>query len=145
MGLSNLPNPCFGPDELGLCLGLLRMDVGLTRSPSRYWAGGWIFGLFIYPYQLPPSPCVRIAWARAVIISATVAISTCLLEYGLIEPDRRHTWCVNDGLLGFALVFHTLLVPLCRPPSFEFLWRFNFPFSFIVSVLRFLPDRHLSI
>ena len=96
------------------------MDVGLARSPSRYWAGEWIFGLFIYPYQLPPSPCVQIAWARAVIISATVAISTCLLGYGLIEPDRHHTWCVNDGPLGFALVFHTLLVPLCFSPTSQF-------------------------
>ena len=52
MGFSYLLNPCFGPDELGLCLGLLRMDVGLALSPSRYWAGGWIFGLFIYPYQI---------------------------------------------------------------------------------------------
>ena len=52
MGFSYLPNPCFGSDELGLCLGLLRMDVGLARSPSCYWAGGWIFGLFIYPYHI---------------------------------------------------------------------------------------------
>ena len=40
---------------------------------------------FLYPYQLPPSPCVRIAWARAVILLATVAISTCPLGNGLIK------------------------------------------------------------
>ena len=44
-----------------------------------------ILGPFLYPHQLPPSPCVRIAWARAVILPATVAISTCLLGNGLIK------------------------------------------------------------
>ena len=42
-------------------------------------------GSFLYPHQLPPSPCVRIAWARAVILPATVAISMCLLGNGLIK------------------------------------------------------------
>ena len=80
------------------------------------WRMGYLAYLFI-PISFPPSPCVRIAWARAVIISATVAISTCLLGYGLIKPDRCHTWYVNDGPLGFALVFHTLLVLLCFLPT----------------------------
>ena len=40
---------------------------------------------FLYPHQLPPNPCVRIAWARAVILLITVAISTCLLGNGLIK------------------------------------------------------------
>ena len=44
-----------------------------------------ILGPFLYPHQLPPSPCVRIAWARAVILPATVAISTCLLGNGLVK------------------------------------------------------------
>ena len=44
-----------------------------------------LLGPFLYPHQLPPSPCVRIAWARAVILPASVAISTCLLGNGLIK------------------------------------------------------------
>ena len=40
---------------------------------------------FLYPHQLPPIPCVRIAWAMAVILHATVAISTCLLGNGLVR------------------------------------------------------------
>ena len=44
-----------------------------------------ILGPFLYPHQLPPSPCVRIAWARVVILPATVAISTCLLGNGLVK------------------------------------------------------------
>ena len=113
MGLSNLPNPCFRPDELGLCLGCCGWTWAWRRAHCAFGLADGIFVLFLYPYQLPPSPCVRTAWARAVIISVTVAISTCLLGYGLIKPDRCHTWYVNDGSLGFTLVFHTLLVLLC--------------------------------
>ena len=69
------------------------------------------------PPPPPPSPCVRTAWARAIINSATVVISTCLLRYGLIKLDRRHTWCVNDDPLGFALVFHAPIVFPCFLPT----------------------------
>ena len=89
----------------------------MARTPLLFGAGEWNAWPSLHPYQLPPSPCVRTAWARAVIISATVAISTCLLRYGLIKPDRRHTWYVNDGPLGFALVFHTPLVFPCFLPT----------------------------
>ena len=44
-----------------------------------------ILGPFLYPHKLPPSPCVRIAWARAVILPAPVATSTCLLGNGLVK------------------------------------------------------------
>ena len=111
------PNPCFGPDELGLCLGCFGGTRAWSGAHCAYGLVSGILGLFLYPYQLPPSPCVRIAWAMAVIIPVTVAISTCLFGYGLIKPDRRHTWYVNDGPLGFALAFHTPLVS-CRPPQF---------------------------
>ena len=117
MGLPVLPNPCFGPDELGLCLGRYGWTWAWRGAHCAFGLAYGIFDLFLYPYQLPPSPCVRTAWARAVIISATVAISTCLLGYGLIKPDRRHTWYVNDGPLGFALVFHTPLVLPCFLPT----------------------------
>ena len=113
MGLPTFPNPCFGPDELGLCLGCCGGTQAWRGAHCAFGLANGILGLFLYPYQLPPSPCVRTAWARAVIISATVAISTCLLGYGLIKPDRRHTWYVNDDPLGFVLVFHTPLVLPC--------------------------------
>ena len=117
MGLSNLPNPCFGPDELGLCLGCRGWMQVWRGAPCAFRLADGIFGPFLYPYQLPPSPCVRTAWARAVIISAMVAISTCPLGCGLIKPDRRHTCYVNDCPLGFALVFHTPLVLPCFLPT----------------------------
>ena len=40
-GLPIFPNPCFGPDELGLCLGCYGGDTGMARSPLRFWAGEW--------------------------------------------------------------------------------------------------------
>ena len=40
---------------------------------------------FFKPYQLPPSPCVRCAWARAVTFLVSDAISTCLLGAGLVK------------------------------------------------------------
>ena len=40
---------------------------------------------FFKPYQLPPSPCVRRAWARAVTFLISDAIFTCLLEAGLVK------------------------------------------------------------
>ena len=113
MGLPVLPNPCFGPDELGLCLGCCGWPRAWRGAPCAFGLADGIFNPFLSPYQLPPSPCVRTAWARAVIISVTVAISTCLLRCGLIKPDRRHTCYVNDGPLCFALVFHTPHVLPC--------------------------------
>ena len=40
---------------------------------------------FFKPYQLPPSPCVWRAWARAVTFLISDAISTCLLGAGLVR------------------------------------------------------------
>ena len=118
MGLPVFPNPCFGPDELGLCLGCYGRTRVWRGAHCAFGLASGILGLFLYPYQLPHNPCVRTAWARAVIIPAMVAISTCLLGYGLINPNRRHTWYVNDDPLGFALVFHTPLVfPYFLPTS----------------------------
>ena len=124
----------LGLNEPGLCSGCYR-GIRVWHGPyCSFGLASGILGPILYPHQLPPSPCVRTAWARAVINPATVVISTCLLRYGLIKPDRRHTWCVNDGPLGFALVFHTSLVFPCFPLflvdllSFEFLWPFTFLF-----------------
>ena len=41
------------------------------------------------PYQLPPSPCVQTAWARAVIVPASIGISTCLFRLALIVAISR--------------------------------------------------------
>ena len=105
MGLPIFPSSRVGPNEPGLCLGCCEGAWVWHGAHCSFGLVSGILGPFLYPHQLPPSPCVRTAWARAVIIPAMVAISTCLL--GLINPDRRHTWCVNDDPLGFALVFHT--------------------------------------
>ena len=40
---------------------------------------------FFKPYQLPPNPYVRCAWARAVTFLVPDAISTCLLGAGLVK------------------------------------------------------------
>ena len=135
MGLPIFPSSCVGSDELGLCLGCCE---GAWMWHGAHCSFGLVSGIldpFLYPHKLPPSPCVRTAWARAVIIPATVAISTCLL--GLISPDRRHMWCVNDNPLGFALVFHT---PFAFPyflPTSSVLSSSGLIPSFIFSALVF--------
>ena len=40
---------------------------------------------FFKPYQLPPSPCVRRVWARAVTFLVSDAISACLLGDRLVK------------------------------------------------------------
>ena len=133
MGFSYLPNPCFGSDELGLCLGCCEWTWAWREAHRAIGlVDGYLAYLFI-PISCPRSPCVWIAWARAVIIFAMVAISTCLLGYGLINLIA-----VTRGVLMMAfwvlrLFFILSLFPFvsCRPPSFEFLWRFNFPFHLV--------------
>ena len=51
-------------------------SLGLASGPAS---------LFFKPYQLPPSPCVRCAWARAITFLVLDAISTCLLGAGLVR------------------------------------------------------------
>ena len=60
--------------------------------------------LFFKPYQLPPSPCVRCAWARAVtfVVSGVISrVSSGLDQLGLC---RRHMSCDNDDFSIFALI-----------------------------------------
>ena len=45
------------------------------------WAGEAVF----LTLSVAPSPCVRNAWARAVTLLISVAVSTCLLGVGLIK------------------------------------------------------------
>ena len=86
MDLLIYPRACFGPSEPGLCFGLIWRGLDIVMEPTiPLGLASGLLGPFLYPHQLPPSPCVRIAWARAVILPAPVAISTCLLGNGLIK------------------------------------------------------------
>ena len=51
-------------------------SLGLASGPASP---------FFKSYQLPPSPCVRCACARAVTFLVSDAISTCLLGAGLVK------------------------------------------------------------
>ena len=51
-------------------------SLGLVSGPTSP---------FFKPYQLPPSPCVRCAWARAVTFLVSDAISTGLLGARLVK------------------------------------------------------------
>ena len=127
MSLPVFPSSRVGSDEQGLCLDCCEGAWMWHGAHCSFGLVSGMFGPFLYPHQLPASPCVRTVWARAVIIPATVAISTCLL--GLVNPDRPHTWCVNDDTLGFALVFsYSLCFPLFLADlfRFEFLWSYTF-------------------
>ena len=65
------------------------------------WSDVWVS--IFKPYQLPPSPCVRIAWARAVIVLVSFTISTCRFGLALIAAISR----VLIMTLGFrARLFH---------------------------------------
>ena len=57
--------------------------------------------IFLTP-SVVPSPCVQIAWARAVILLVSTATSTCPPGVGLVKACSPY----NDDSLGFALVFH---------------------------------------
>ena len=146
VGLPIFPNPCFRPNEPGLYLGCYERTRAGHGPHCSFGLASGILGPVLYPHQLPPSPCVRTAWARVVINPATVVIPTCLLGCGLIKPDCRPTWCVNDDPLGFALVFHTpLIFPLFLAdlPYFEFFWPYTFPLFFYISwcsCISFSPE-----
>ena len=103
---------------------------------------------FYIPISCPPALVYGLRGQGLRLILRRLLFPRVLLRYGLIKPDRRHTWCVNDGPLGFTLVFHTPLVSLisCRPPQlrvplalflsfylvslyFVFSWIFICPFS----------------
>ena len=61
MGFSYLPNPCFGFDELGLCLGCCEWTWAWREAHRAIGlVDGYLAYLFI-PISCPPSPCVRIA------------------------------------------------------------------------------------
>ena len=65
---------------------------GWSQGPGYFIGRASTLGLasgpanpFFKPYQLPPSPCVRCAWARAITLLVSDAISTCLFGVGLVR------------------------------------------------------------
>ena len=74
------------PSRLGLHLGLASESLNASMGMPLLW--GLVSGPaspFFKPYQLPPSPCVRRAWARAVTFLISDATSTCLFGAGLVK------------------------------------------------------------
>ena len=62
--------------------------------------------LFFKPHQLPPSPCARCAWARAVSFLVSGVISKCQLGAGLVRAliYRRLMSGDNDDFSILALI-----------------------------------------
>ena len=86
MGLPNYP--CYRPLGRADRAFVLGWHQGLGCFTGRASSLGLASGpasLFFKPYPLPPSPCVRYAWARAVTFLVSGVISTCLLGAGLVK------------------------------------------------------------
>ena len=74
------------PSGLGLHPGLASKVLNASTGMPLLWGlASGPTSPFFKPYQLPPSPCVRRAWARSVTFLVSDAISTCLLEAGLVK------------------------------------------------------------
>ena len=74
------------PSGLGPRFALAPRGLDISWGAPRLWA--WRVGRqtrFSNPINYPPSPCVRNAWARAVTLLVSIAVSTCLLGVGLIK------------------------------------------------------------
>ena len=71
---------------LGLHPGLASKDLNSLMGMPLLWVlASGPSSPFFKPYQLPPSPCARLVWARAVTFIVSDAISTCLLGAGLVK------------------------------------------------------------
>ena len=82
------------------------VDVGLTRSPLRYWASRWD----IWPIYLSLSVSPQPLCTDCVGKGCNCLCDGCYLHVSVqINPDRRHKWSVNDYPLGFAPIFPILL------------------------------------
>ena len=74
------------PSGLGLCPGLASKSLNASMGMLLLWGlASGPASPFFKPYQLPPSPCVRRAWARAVTFLILNATSTCLLGARLVK------------------------------------------------------------
>ena len=75
----------LGANDLGFLLGPVPGPRVFTGLAFFLGFGEWAFVPIFKPYQLPPSPCVRRACARAVSFLESDASSTCLLRAGLVR------------------------------------------------------------
>ena len=121
------------------CIGFFTSARGqdaLLGLPLFLWAQGTVMRMtpIFKPHQLPPSPCVRTARARAVIVPASIAISTCPFRLALIAAISRML-IMTFGFCARLFRFDDLF-------SFAFLWSLNLLFIWRFFVLRFLPDLH---
>ena len=115
----------------------------MAQSPLLFWAGGWN----TWPISLSPSVAPHPLCTDCVGKGCNYSCDGCYFHVSArINPDRRHTWCVNDDPLGFAPVFHTLFVfPYFLPTSSVLSSSGLLPFYlFSVLALCFLLDFHLS-
>ena len=124
----------------------------MARTPLLFWAGEWNTWPIPLFLSVVPQPLCTDCVGKGCNYSCNGCYLQCLLGYGLIKPYRRHTWYVNDGPLGFALVFHTPLVFPCFLPTSPVLSSSGpipslfFFFLFLgVLVFCFLLDFHLTI
>ena len=77
MSLLVLSNQYFGPIGPGLCLGCYGSEWSGHGPFYSFGPTSGLFGPVLYPHQLRPSPCVRIAWAKAMINPTTDDIPSC--------------------------------------------------------------------
>ena len=138
-------------------------DLGLLsysrhRPPERvHWASPFLgrhsgSGCFIGPasllgpsgwapifksHQLPPSPCVRTAWVRDVIVPVSIAISTCRFGLALIAVISR-VLIMTHWISRLTLLFLTT-ASISRSSGLLAFYLFG------VFVLRFLSDFPLFV
>ena len=92
----------LGANELG------SLFEPMPGPRAFHWAylflglGEWACAPIFKPYQLPPSPCVRRACARAVSFLESDVTSMCLLRAGLVRACCRHMSCDNDDFSVFV-------------------------------------------
>ena len=102
------------------------------------------------PYQLPPSPCVQAMWARAIIISMSIAISTCRFRLALIVAINQVLimtlgFCARlfrfDDLFGFTFLWSLGALFIWRSRSsllLDLRRILGFSRAFLVCAVRFL-------
>ena len=82
---SSIHNQPLGRADWALILGWRQRPECFNGRASSLGLVSGPASPFFKPYQLPPSPCVRCAWARAVTFLVSNAISTCLLGAWLVR------------------------------------------------------------
>ena len=79
------PRLAFGPRGPGLRFGLVPKGLGIALARHSFGLGEWDGEPIFLTPSGAPSPCVRNAWARAVTLLVSVAISTRLFGAGLVK------------------------------------------------------------